>query len=570
MNSPMRIKKIAAVALAALFILATVSTAILKIYATNKANGSGDLTAAGGTASSQKVAEYEKLFKKDGVIDIKIDIGEEDWKSILANPTAEEYKSAKVTVDGITLENVGFRTKGNLTLKSVANSSSDRYSFRIKMDKYVKGQKLLGLDELVVNNMYSDPSYLREYLSYEALKEAGADVPETVFANIYINGELFGFYLCVEAIDDSFLERNFGDDSGNLYKQEQGSQLQYVEGSNYDRSELKSGEDETKADLKNFIKILNEMPQGQKGDIESVLDVDSALRYIAANTVLGNYDSYNGNMSHNYYLYGQEGKFTVIPWDYNMSIAGFGGGNLTTIPIDEPVSGANIKNLPLINNLLAVEEYKTKYHEYIQEYLDYLSSFEERVAELSAIIRPYIEADPTKFYTLEQFEASIKYSEKTAETTEPNTATNPAPNFLPDDMQNNMGGQNQMPQDMPGGFPNDNRQMPPQGDMGGNMRNRPDGMGGVPNGDMGGGNMNGRPNGGMGDGNMMGRPNGGMGGGNMMGGPGGGMGMNGNSTSIINYIRDRVENIKKQLAGELPTTGNTTMNNTMGGNRNNK
>ena len=55
------------------------------------------------------------------------------------------------------------------------------------------------------------------------------------------------------------------------------------------------------------------MPEGEKGDIESVLNVDSALKYIAANTVLGNYDSYNGNMAQNYYLYGQDGNFTVIP-----------------------------------------------------------------------------------------------------------------------------------------------------------------------------------------------------------------------------------------------------------------
>ena len=55
--------------------------------------------------------------------------------------------------------------------------------------------------------------------------------------------------------------------------------------------------------------------------------------------------------------------------------------------------------------------------------------------------------------------------------------------------------------------------------------------------------------------------------GDMKGGPKGGMGMMGNSTSIINFIRDRVENITKQLNGELPTTGNTTMNNDRGGMR---
>lgn len=459
-------------------------------------------------SAAEAVADYKEIFKKDKVIDIKVEIAEEDLQSILDDPLAEEYKSANVIVDGITVENVGFRTKGNLTLRSVANSESERYSFRIKLDKYVDGQSLLGLDEFVVNNMYSDSSYMREYLSYEALEEIGADVPDAAFANIYINDELYGFYLCVEAIDDSFLESNFGSNDGSLYKQEQGSTLQYVEGNDYEKSELKVGDDESKTDLKNFIKLLDEMPEGEKGDIESVLDVDSALRYVAANTVLGNYDSYSGNMAQNYYLYGQEGKFTVIPWDFNMSFNGFGGGgDAATIPIDEPVMGVNIENLPLIDNLLAVDEYKEKYHEYVKELLSYLEGFEGRVTELSNVIRPYVEADPSKFCTMEQFEASIKYSETAAAADTTAGASTGADN-------NAALGQQQTPPDMTAG--------PPAGGHGNGERPTPP-EGGFENGDR------------------------------------------SKPTSIINFIRDRIENITKQINGELPTTGNTTMNNTRGG-----
>lgn len=494
-------------------IIAAILACVLMVSAASGCSSNvieGEATIDGNAAAADTVS-YEEIFEKDKVIDIKVEIAKEDWESILDDPLAEEYKSANVTVDGITVENAGFRTKGNLTLSSVANSSSERYSFRIKLDKYVEGQSLLGLDEFVVNNMYSDASYMREYLSYEALEEIGADVPETVFANIYINDELYGFYICIEAIDDSFLERNFGSNDGNLYKQEQGSTLQYVENSNYDKSELKSGDEESRTDLKNFIKILNEMPEGEKGNIESVLDVDSALRYIASNTVLGNYDSYSGNMAQNYYLYGQNGKFTVIPWDLNMSFNGYGGGgDAATIPIDEPVMGINLENLPLIDNLLAVDEYKEKYHEYIKELLGYLEGFESRVTELANIIRPYVEADPSKFVTMEQFEASIKYSET-------NTTT---------DTEAEAG-------DAATAFDRDNIPAAPEEGFGKGERPEP-------------------PEGGFESGNMPASPQGGI----------GGMRMMGNSASIINFVRDRVENITKQLNGELPTTGNTTMNNT--------
>lgn len=521
---------------ASLLALMTVTAVGYKIYTSNK----GVILS---TASSQKTAEYDSIFKKDNVIDIKIDVAENDWKSMLTDPMAEEYKSANVTINGTTIKNVGFRTKGNLTLRSVAGSDSDRYSFRIKLDKYVDGQNLLGLDELVVNNMYSDPSYMREYLSYEALKSIGLDVPDTTYANIYINGKLYGFYLCVEAIDDSFLQKNFGSNTGNLYKQDQGSTLKYVEGSNYDKSELKVGNDEAKTGLKNFIKTLNEMPERQKGNIESVLDVDSALKYIAANTVLGNYDSYNGNNSHNYYLYEQNGKFTVIPWDYNMSMGGFsiGEGNATTVAIDKPVMGRNIENLPLIDNLLGVPEYKEKYHEYVSKLLNYLESAEKRVGELSTIIRPYVKADPTKFYTIEQFEENMKYTEakavdgtnsskvtgtaqenavkqKTSEAkTDGNTSASQNTNRVhlsegqrPVNMPEGFNKDGNMPEP-PEGFKDEDMPMPPQGAMGGDRK----------------------------------------------GGPNGGKGMT--AGSIVNYIRDRVTNLKKQLSGELSTTGNANM-----------
>lgn len=500
-------KKIVAVGVAAIItVTAVVYNINLKNNNTVSAKEEALSSSTSTTATSGKTAEYTSIFKKDSVIDIKIEINDKDFENILSNPTAEEYKSANVTVNGTTVKNVGFRAKGNLTLNSVANTDSDRFSFRIKLDKYIKGQNLLGLDEFVVNNMYADPSYMREYLSYEALKSIGADVPEAVFTNLYINGKLYGFYLCVEAIDNSFLQKNFGSDSGSLYKQDKGSTLQYVEGSNYDSSTLNIGKDDTKADLKRFIKILNEMPKGEKGDIESVLDVDSALKYIAANAVLGNYDSYNGNMFQNYYLYGQNSKFTVIPWDYNMSMAGFGGGKLTDISIDEPVLGVNINNLPLIKNLLAVEEYKAKYYDYIKQLLSYLKNFESRVTEVATIIRPYVEKDPSKFYTIEQFEANIKYSETDTSSTGSNTekanATQNAQN-----QQNVQNGK-------------DTNNLKPDTNTGASQ------------------NTNGNSN----KGNQGQKPE------RMPEGFSKGGGIMGVSTSIVNYIRDRVENINKQLS----------------------
>ncbi|WP_058300760.1 CotH kinase family protein [Gorillibacterium timonense] len=409
--------------------------------------GFGGIPPAEAASTSAGIAqEYESLFSGDRIINVKVTIADDDWQSILESPLDKDYKKVSVEVDGRKLDNVGFSTKGNLTLKAVASmTDSDRYSFRLKFDKYDKNQTLLGLDKLTLNNSYSDPSFLREYLHYEALRQLGMDAPLTVFTNLYINGELYGFYVGVESIDDSYLARNYGDTykDGVLYDTEEGSYLQYEESGEYKTITEDLGTDENKSALQNFIKTLNEMPAGEKGSIESVLDVDSALKYIAANAVLGNYDSYNGDKGHNYMLYGDaKGKFTVVPWDFNMSFNGYSGGggrpggqdagtatdtatntstntptntstkntDAVTAAVDLPVLGIEMDQVPLINNLLKVPEYKTRYLEYVKELTQFLSGVPERIEELADLIRPSVEADPTKFYTMEDFEASITYS----------------------------------------------------------------------------------------------------------------------------------------------------------------
>lgn len=375
-------------------------------------------------SAEDKESSYKDFFEKDKIFDIRIDIDENDLQDMYDYPTNEEYHIADIAINGVKAENAGIRTKGNMTLSSTARSDSDRYSFRIKFDKYVKGQTLLGLDELCLNSGYSDPSYMREYLHYEILREMGMKTADTAFCNVYINGELSGFYLAVEGLDDTFLEDSFGKDykNGNFYKMDEGSSLAYKEDENYTYADLKSGNDTDLTSFKEFIKKLNDIPDGEKGDIESFLDVDSALIYIASNTVLCNYDSYNGNMHHNFYLYeNEDGIFTVVPWDFNMSFGGFGGVN-SNIGIDTPFISGSLETLPLIGKLLSVPEYKEKYYDYIKQIMKILEGFEDRVSELKTLLTPYVKNDPTSFYTFEDFDkATTKQDKSDEETKMPDT-----------------------------------------------------------------------------------------------------------------------------------------------------
>lgn len=358
---------------------------------------------------SNDVMDYTDLFGMK-IHDINVQIGTSDYEDLLENPLDETYYSVSLTVDDQTFGNVGFRTKGNSTLRSVASSTSDRYSYKINVSKY-EDQELYGLEEFVLNNMFSDPTFMREYISYTAMNDNGAIVPLVSYANVSINDTLKGLYLMVETVDDSFLKRQFGSNEGNLYRCDQGTTLLVKEGVYSESVEQKNGSDESKSDLYAFMDILNAMPEGEKGDIEDVLDVNSALNYFAANTVMQSYDSYNGQFAQNFYLYNHNGIFTVIPWDYNMSFGTFGNGDMTNASIAEPVIGTSLNERPLIENLLAVEEYRETYYELIKKYVEYFEDLEVQVSELKNLIEASVLEDPTKFSTTEQFESTTVYQE---------------------------------------------------------------------------------------------------------------------------------------------------------------
>ncbi|OZQ60209.1 spore coat protein CotH [Paenibacillus sp. VTT E-133280] len=356
--------------------------------------------------SSDEKSLDDQVFPKDKVVDVKITLDPDDFQDMLDNASAEEYKAASVEYNGIKFDNVAVRTKGNLSLRSVVQmTDSDRYSFKISFDEYVN-QNLFGITKINLNNNYSDASYMREFLTYELAESVGLPTPKYSFVNVYVNDELKGFYLAVEQIGDAYLERNFGNAYGALYKgvmTGQGSDLTWLgdDPSLYTGLEMKS--DKSNDDI--LIDMLDELNNGN--DYEKYIDVEESLKYIALNAVTANMDSYLGGNKQNYYLYEDDGVFSILPWDYNMAFGGMGSADVL---IDEPTQGT-LSERPLIAKLLANDEYKAKYHEIVSEMINgYLAggTFQTQMDQLDMMISSYVKADPSAFYTFEQYEEGIK------------------------------------------------------------------------------------------------------------------------------------------------------------------
>ena len=170
-----------------------------------------------GITSTARAMGYEtKLFDTSKVHTINIVI--DDWDGFLETCTNEEYTSCAVVIDNEAYKNVAIRAKGNTSLTQVKSYGNNRYSFKIEFDHYDSTKSYHGLDKLCLNNIIQDNTYMKDYLCYRMMSEFGVDSPLCSYVYITINGEDWGLYLAVEGIEDSFLQRSYGNDVGELYK----------------------------------------------------------------------------------------------------------------------------------------------------------------------------------------------------------------------------------------------------------------------------------------------------------------------------------------------------------------
>ena len=215
-----------------------------------------------GITSTARAMGYEtKLFDTSKVHTINIVI--DDWDSFLETCTNEEYTSCAVVIDNEAYKNVAIRAKGNTSLTQVKSYGNNRYSFKIEFDHYDSTKSYHGLDKLCLNNIIQDNTYMKDYICYRMMSEFGVDSPLCSYVYITVNGEDWGLYLAVEGIEDSFLQRNYGNDVGELYKPDSQSMGGgRGNGGNFKMSEFNAEQDSRTDTTDNTQSATNGQTQG--------------------------------------------------------------------------------------------------------------------------------------------------------------------------------------------------------------------------------------------------------------------------------------------------------------------
>ena len=150
----------------------------------------------------QGIDSSSMIFSGDRILTYKIEFYVENWEDSLTYyyENGEEYMPARFTFGDRVLDSIGVRYKGNSSY--IRSLSSPKKPLKFRFDKY-KDYTFYGLKRLNFSNCIQDPSFMREKISYEIARRY-MPASRTAYANIYIEGELLGFYVQVELMDEIY------------------------------------------------------------------------------------------------------------------------------------------------------------------------------------------------------------------------------------------------------------------------------------------------------------------------------------------------------------------------------
>ena len=377
--------------------------------------------------ASAQVDESWKLYKDNTVarIDIFIDTSSLEWIYNNVESDSLHFASMHFTNSYIdeTIDSIGFRLRGN------TSRYSQKKSFKVSFNTFIPGREFYGVDKLNLNGEHNDPSIIRSKLCFDLFNDIGMTASRAIHTEVYINGQYYGLYISVEHIDDEFLDKNFEDASGNLWKCLYPADLVYLgeDPSLYQLVvngrpvyELKTNEEINDfSQLARFIKIINNTPANLLPDsLEKIFAVPEVLKYFAMNILVGEWDDY-WSLMNNYYLYHNpaEDKFHWIPYDYDNTygIDWFSINWANADPYNFPMVEPGPR--PLATRLMANSQYRNLYTHFLEFYREKvykLDLWENRIDSIKNLITSYAENDTfrTKDYgfTMNDFHQSYSAS----------------------------------------------------------------------------------------------------------------------------------------------------------------
>ncbi len=318
-------------------------------------------------------------------------------KSAGAFGTEFPWVKAEFSTGGKAFKSVGVRYKGNFTY--VASQQMLRRPMKIELDHFDEdAPRLHGHRKINLANGVTDAGRAREALAFAVYRAAGIPAPRTAYAELTLtvpgkyNKEYVGLYTVIEQVDKAFLKAHFQNAKGLLVKPENlRGGIEYL-GEDWARYTDKyrpkyEGTKEHQKRLVAFARLIHKGDDAEfRKEIGSYLDIDAFVRFVAADALMANLDSYLG-YGHNFYLYlrPDTNKFVFMPWDLDLSMGMWPVGGPPDRQIDLSLEHPHIGQNKLIDRLFALKDVKEKYTKTLKELSTTCFTKERLLKDLAAI-----------------------------------------------------------------------------------------------------------------------------------------------------------------------------------------
>ena len=315
---------------------------------------------------------------------------------------------ASIQIDGIKMDSIGVKLKGNLS-----NSiTSNKKPLKIYFNSFVKGRTFDGLYRLNLSNEFPDPSMLRNTVAFKIFRSAGIMAPRTSFAKVYVNNKYKGLYAMIEQVDKAFFSNYFKNPSGELIKALAGYLYWFADDTLSFRNNYEIKAKNTPEAWTNLIELskkINTTPANVFYDsLKTTFDFNSYITVFAADIIFNNWDSYF--YGQNYYIYrdSTEKKYYYLPWDYNISLNKYDetSADYYILPGRE---NDDLFQLPLPSKIINNDILKKKYLNEVARINQYMSldSMENFIRKMHKLIAPALKADSGKVMSMVQYEKSL-------------------------------------------------------------------------------------------------------------------------------------------------------------------
>jgi spore coat protein CotH len=349
----------------------------------------------------------DDLFDPGTLHDLRLFMNSRDLQQLRDRYLEDTYFQADLEWNGQRVRSVAVRSRGTGSRNPI------KPGIRIDIGRYVSGQRFLGLDALVLDNLWQDPSLLRESVTMALFAQMGQPAPREAYVRLFINDVYEGVYSVVEPIDSAFLSRTFGTDTGYLFEYQWLTDYrgEYLgRGLASYKALFKAQNHASEGDapyvpIHDLFDAVNEQPDTVwRASVERYLDTRQFLTHVAVELFVSEMDGLTGAWAmNNFFLHRPAGttRHQFLAWDRDNAFQ----------KVDSSVLLRTDENV-LFRTLVAYDDLRAFYLDALETCARLAAEagwLETQVAARASLIREAAYQDSRKAFSNEEFESEVAF-----------------------------------------------------------------------------------------------------------------------------------------------------------------